>query len=335
MKILGICGEYHAVSWYRIISPIGEYGGDLTFKLDEGGKIVNIGEIKKNIDEHGEDFMKQYDLVIVKYLATREDAMSVMKWKANAPDTILLVDVDDNVFEIPDENYAETIWGEDEQAIFAHMAKEADGIICSTRPLQKYFSGLNPHTYLAPNRVNPDFYKEIKKDEGIKIGWTYARTHKPDIAIIEGALKKIMKKYPDVVVETTGSGIEGTVDIPGITFALYPKWLCEKKWDIALGPLVDNDFNRGKSNIKWLESTLAGSVFVGSDVYPYTNSIVHGKTGFLAKSEADWVKILSMLIEDKQLRKDVQKNAKKVVMKEYNIKRNNPIKSVVKGVLGH
>lgn len=340
LKILGICGEANAVSWYRMINPVGEYGGDLSFKLgrDKEGegasKVVYIGNLKKNVAELGDDFFKAYDAVIVKYIARKEDAQNILYWKSRSPKTKLFLDVDDNVFAIPEGNWVKDTWGESAQAILAHVAQSADGVLCSTQPLADVFRVLNENVYVIPNRIKPSQWKPKRKGKQIKIGWTYSPTHAPDKDVIGNALRVIKNKYPNVVIETTGANLEGTVNVKGTPFLMYPKWLCERRWDIAIAPLEENDFNQCKSNIKWLESTLAGSVFVGSDVYPYSTSIEHGVTGFLATSEQDWVDILSTLIEDKKLRDTVQKNAKKVVLAKYNIDKDNPIKILETGVLG-
>ena len=87
--------------------------------------------------------------------------------------------------------------------------------------------------------------------------------------------------------------------------------------DISVCPLADNQFNRCKSNIKWLESTMSGAAVVASDVYPCAQSIEHGKTGYLAKRTKDWVKCLSDLIENEDKRKQMVKNAQKEVKDNY------------------
>lgn len=340
IKILGICGEYNAVGWYRMMNPVGEYGGDLSFKVgvdkdNEGSeKVLHIGELKKNIAELGDSFFSAYDVVLVKYIARKEDAQSILYWKSKSPNTKVFLDVDDNVFEIPEGNSAKSKWGEQEQSILAFFANECDGITCSTLPLAEYFRELNPNVYVIPNKIKASVWKPLKRDKIIKIGWTYSSTHAPDKEVLGNALKTIKDKYPDVIIETTGSQLEGTENVVGCPFAFYHKWLCERNWDIAIAPLQDNQFNAGKSNIKWLESTMSGAVFVGSNVFPYSESIEHGKTGFLAETEQDWVDILSMLIESKEIRKTVHANAKKVVLKNYNIEVDNPIKALEKEVQG-
>lgn len=337
LRILGISGQYNAVSWYRILNPVGEYGGDLTFKFVDGDNslgIIHTVGLKEAIKEHGDNYFQAYDVVVCKYVATPEDVASILKWRENAPNTKVFLDIDDNVFEIPETSSAHVYWGEDQQALFAYAAHEVDGLICSTQHLADYFSALNDNIYVIPNKINPEQWKQKRKSGPVKIGWTYSSTHMPDIEAIGTALTQIKEKYPDVVIQGTNLYMDGVEPLEGCRFKDLPKYLCDLKWDIAIGPLMDNEFNKGKSNIKWLESTMSGSVFVCSPVKPYSDTIEDGKTGFFATSEKEWVEILSKLIEDKKLRQKVQRNAKKVVMEKYNIKTDNPIKVLERGTQG-
>lgn len=342
MKVLGICGEYNAVSWYRMMNPVWRYGGDLTFKVgtDKDGEyderqVFKSPGLKKAIEEHGDAFFKAYDLVIVKYVATKRDAQSIIAWKKLAPNTKIYMDVDDNVFEIPEGNSAGSKWGEEQQSIYAFLCRIVDGITCSTQPLADYFRMLNKNVYVIPNMVNSERWKfpRVKDNDQVVIGWTYSTTHTPDVPVLGNTFKRLREKYGDKIrIEATGDVVD-TIKVVGCPFAMLPQWMREKNWDISIGALADNEFNKGKSNIKWLEATMNESVFVGSRVYPYANSIKHEKTGFLASTEDEWFDILCRLIDSKQLREEVVKNAREVVLKDYEIKKHNPLSILEAGIL--
>ena len=108
----------------------------------------------------------------------------------------------------------------------------------------------------------------------------------------------------------------------------YPYKLSKTKWDIGICPLIDDEFNRNKSHIKWMEYATYKIPSVASDVYPYREPIdgvkviEHGKTGFLAKTEKDWEKYLTKLIEDEKLREEIGENAFNVVKENWQMKNN-------------
>jgi glycosyltransferase involved in cell wall biosynthesis len=49
------------------------------------------------------------------------------------------------------------------------------------------------------------------------------------------------------------------------------------------------------------------------------STVKHGKTGFIAKNTEEWIKYLSELIEDESLRKEIGKNAREEVDKNWNL----------------
>lgn len=55
--------------------------------------------------------------------------------------------------------------------------------------------------------------------------------------------------------------------IPWCDCNTYPRVVQYQHYDFTIGPLVDNDFNRCKSELRFIEACAAGSVFVGS-VFP-------------------------------------------------------------------
>jgi glycosyltransferase involved in cell wall biosynthesis len=132
------------------------------------------------------------------------------------------------------------------------------------------------------------------------------------------------KKYGDKIrIEVLG-GEDGIFydipyhTIPAVPFTEYPKKLKELGWDIGLAPLSETEFNRGKSNIKWMEGTMAGQAMVVSDMPPYA-MIENGKTGFKAKSKRQWKKALDVLISDKEIRDKMVREARKLILQKYEV----------------
>jgi len=49
----------------------------------------------------------------------------------------------------------------------------------------------------------------------------------------------------------------------------YPRELQLRHMDLLVAPLIDNDFNRCKSNIKWLEFSALGIPMLGQNICTY------------------------------------------------------------------
>jgi glycosyltransferase involved in cell wall biosynthesis len=138
------------------------------------------------------------------------------------------------------------------------------------------------------------------------------------------AIEEIKKEYGDKIsIELFGGNdkifnCEIKVNKP-VPFSEYSKTLQKLNWDISIAPLLDNVFNQSKSNIKWLESSMAGCAFVGSNVYPYKHSVKNGETGFVCRNKNQWKNALRKLIDSKELRKELVANAQKEIKENYNI----------------
>jgi glycosyltransferase involved in cell wall biosynthesis len=100
--------------------------------------------------------------------------------------------------------------------------------------------------------------------------------------------------------------------------------MAETGIDIAIAPLIDTKFNRSKSNIKWLESSMLEIPMVLSDIPPYSECVKNYKTGYLASNKSQWVKYLGWLVESKEKREEIGKAAKKEVLKHWTIDKQLP-----------
>ena len=73
-------------------------------------------------------------------------------------------------------------------------------------------------------------------------------------------------------------------------------------------PLKDNEFNRSKSDLKFIECAGNGAVALASPVV-YANTIQEGKTGFIYRDEREFSNKLNLLIKNKNLRRMVAEKA--------------------------
>jgi glycosyltransferase involved in cell wall biosynthesis len=237
--------------------------------------------------------------------------------------------------------------------------KEADAITVSTEYLKKLYYQYNKNIYVLQNCIDFELYedsfltlREISRQEHkqkgeIWLGWAGSNTHLPDLNVAKDAVIQILREFPQVKLAL--GGWDGTFkdkdgnlvaqqlnpwkDIPAerkiaIPWATemkhYPKMLTN--FDIGIAPLENNDFNRAKSNIKFLEYAACGVPVIASDVEPYGTTITNGETGLLVQSNGsihfDWYKKIKCLILDEQLRLRLAENANKFIKANYDIAKN-------------
>lgn len=238
--------------------------------------------------------------------------------------------------------------------------KESKVVTVTTNYLKKLYSCYNQNITVLPNSLDfEDLYnKEItdlrecrKLDHEyqgkVYIGWAGSNTHLADLRIVVDVVKQILRDFPQTILclggwDGTFKDKDGTIvnpelnpwkDVPEDRKVCVP-WASEMKdyprmlthFDIGLAPLEDSDFNRAKSNIKYLEYSGCKVPTIASAVEPYSSTIENYKTGILCKTKGavfiDWYKAIKKLVLEKDLRDKLAENANNYVKENFDIKKN-------------
>ena len=240
----------------------------------------------------------------------------------------VVYDLDDLLVDIPDEHsHKDDYVGEMLTMLYAIL--DADLVTASSPTLQGYLAELNPNSKLINNYLNDSLWEPGKprtsssKDPCVTIGYMGGQTHQSDLENIKNALLNVFRKYPEVVkYKFWGTrppeellNLEATEYDPlnQEDYAQFASYFSKKECDILIAPLVDNEFNRAKSNIKFLEYSIQGIPGVYSKLPPYEDIIEHGTNGFLAENIHEWETHLETLIEDPVLRNKIGVSALQTV----------------------
>lgn len=240
---------------------------------------------------------------------------------------------DDFIFSIPKVNSAFGAYkpGTEYTRIALEQIKRSDALIVSTPHLKEIYKPFNNRVYCVENAIDNAPWKRPRttspRQGAITIGWMGGGTHNEDHEMIQDAVLEVLDKCPNARF-TYISGCPPPKKYEGVkrlkwTHAFkaidkYPGWIARQGFDIGIAPLVDNEFNRAKSNLRWLEYSAMGIPTVASPLLHFKQSIRHGKTGFLASSHAEWVKILTMLVNEPDVRENVGAAARQSVIKDWN-----------------
>jgi glycosyltransferase involved in cell wall biosynthesis len=106
--------------------------------------------------------------------------------------------------------------------------------------------------------------------------------------------------------------VDGLPEFAGALVAARP--------DVGLAPLLDEPFNRAKSELHWLEYSLAGAATIVSGfdgVGPY-DVVRDGVDGLVAREPGDWERNLRALVASPQLRAELAGRARERVVAEYS-----------------
>ena len=229
------------------------------------------------------------------------------------------------------------------KSIDSFMLK-SDLVTASTEFLAKEYRKVNKNVIVLPNCVDPMDWDEPERNEGkqVRIGMVGSVAYEYDYLELKPLIKKLSKR-DDVKFVLFGLGDKkhreenpkvteafkdeydfwDSIDkeqVPWCPVADYPRKLNEAKLDMMLIPRKDNYFNRCKSNIKFLEAAMCEIPVIAQSFEdgPY-EEIKNGKTGWLIKDNKDWEKTINFLIDNKEIRREIGKNAKEYTLKNFNI----------------
>lgn len=195
--------------------------------------------------------------------------------------------------------------------------------------LADYAKKFNSNIAIIHTSVDTDKFlpREKKPTPVLTIGWIGSHSTFPYLEGLQGVFRELRQKYKFRLL-VVGAG-DHNVNIEGIDI-LNKQWKLEEEvndfqsLDIGVYPLPDNEWTAGKTGFKTIQYMSVGIPSVVSDVGTNRAIVQDGVNAFLAKTEDDWVKKLSRLIEDEELRRRMGLAGRETVVDKYSLQVNAP-----------
>jgi glycosyltransferase involved in cell wall biosynthesis len=229
--------------------------------------------------------------------------------------------------------------------------RNADALMVTTPHLGETYASINDNIYVIENSL--DFKGDrkfvgwdkvsVRKHKGTRIGWIGGRAHFDDLMMVAPVLRETLEIHKDVTLVLINSAIKESCKLLGKEYPFeglsnihyadrsvpinrYAAFMASFGFDIGLAPLVDCNFNRSKSNLRWLEYSALSIPTIATDISHFSQSIEQGKTGFLVKENdlGMWKQYIDALIQLPDLRQEVGRAAYKRVKKDFNVTKNAP-----------
>lgn len=329
-----------AVDWWRIINPATHLKKNTDWEIEIRKGVLSRDDLKfgdPRVDFEWELIGRKFDVVWFSYiengLAFAYALIASKKYGFK-----LVMDVDDNMLDPPPNHPYFQLLGEKEYKEALTIIKEVPYLSTTNSFLKKTYRELREDkpTLVLSNYIDLEVYKAKPhvEDDVITIGWQGGISHHNDLAKTPffDAIKQILKKFKGKVRFEIIGGVEAK-EMKELPFTQkiegnpdFWEWIKiwekqTKYWDIAVCPLEENNYNKGKSPIKTYEAGAAKLPVVVSDVGPY-RYIRDGKTGFKCRTVGDWISALERLIQNKRLREYIGNNLYKEIKKNYTIQKN-------------
>lgn len=208
----------------------------------------------------------------------------------------------------------------------------SDMVLTTGPDIAEAFKPLNANIRICPNSVDVNFWEKLplKPHRGIRMGWFGGDTHYHDWLMISPVLKPFMDAHPDVTLVIMGGKYDGTLKgiDPGriehhnfVDIQAYPYKAAILDLDFSIIPLVDTEFNRCKSHIKWLEMGALQVPCVTSYVRPYAElmDLVDNNGIFVEKNDlGQWYEGMHLLATKNALREDMGRQARLTVERHFD-----------------
>ena len=214
--------------------------------------------------------------------------------------------------------------------VFKEALFVADAVTVTTDILANAYKDYTRNVFVMPNCIDSNLWKplDFKERDEIRLTWFGGFSHYEDWFLLKDILPDIIKDYPQAKLVLMGARFDGTLKgIPEDRIE-YHSWVSNEAYPykaailnptIAVIPLVDNEFNKCKSSIKWVEMASLGVPSVTSNVSPYAEIATEDNGVFVENSYGAWDKGIRMLLDDKILRAKIGGEAQRTVNKKFDI----------------
>lgn len=320
-KIICYKGDRAACWYYRIHLPMIH----LARHNKEKYNITIAGAI-------GKDHIGKYNLAILQRQYKFEVLEPILEMKRTG--TKLIYEIDDDLFHVPEWNPAHEILGARKtQDGIKHFLSQVNAMFVTTEALKKAYEDYCEHIYVLPNSLDYSFLFP-SEDYNTKLPvvcWQGSMTHERDVAIAQKGFEQlaqdkdlIFKMWCGFDRETKNPifDIPGAQTLPLVPFEGFFQMFGQVGVYIGVAPLAANQFNKGKSNLKFLEYTAYNAVTVASNFGPYKDTIEDGITGILVSDNRDWYDKVREVLDDSDLYMSILNNAKQFVTENYDINKN-------------
>lgn len=246
----------------------------------------------------------------------------------------VLMEMDDTYLHAPDVAAGSSGWLEDfdktaednpSYAANRRLSEWVDGIIVSTEPLAELYGELNDNIYICPNSIDVDDweFESQKKDDGVlRIGWGASLSHLIDVPLVKRAFQWAANQ-PNVEVWVFGIG--HGYKFPGAVKRV--PWTNDQaeykanlsRCDVHVCPLYETTFSRYKSDLKALESSMAGGWPIVSSATAYKPW--HDRT-MVCTTPKDWENAIKWVVRHRDEIPALAAKAKEYVLSERTIDKN-------------
>ncbi|PIQ89647.1 MAG: hypothetical protein COV72_02195 [Candidatus Omnitrophica bacterium CG11_big_fil_rev_8_21_14_0_20_42_13] len=202
----------------------------------------------------------------------------------------------------------------------------SDYVIAGNNFLKNYAAQHNKNVTVIPTCIDTGKYapkNSASEKDNIIIGWIGTSFTSIYLDMLKDVFRQLSGSYKNIEFRIVG----GKLDIAGVPLSCK-YWALDsevndlQEFDIGIMPLFDDEWSRGKCAFKIIQYMAVGVPAVASRVGMNSEVIEDGRDGFLVSGKNEWVEKLSLLIGNKNLRRDMGIRAREKALRAYSILAN-------------
>lgn len=197
-------------------------------------------------------------------------------------------------------------------------------VIAGNNYLRDFAIQFNRNTVVIPSSVDTEKYLPVAEKgdkKSVVIGWIGSNTTESFLYSLEKVFVRLSELHENLIFKIVGASLKSA----SLKNMVTKKWNLNEElndlqgFDIGIMPMPDNLWTKGKCGFKAILYMACGLPVVASPVGVNLEIIDNGVDGFFAKDKDEWVKNLSFLIENEDLRRAMGLKGKEKVLKRYSI----------------
>lgn len=240
------------------------------------------------------------DVIIAHLLVGLPSLMTVHQWRRLMPGVRLVYSIDDLFTDMPQKSSLRQGIPADARTYLMRLLEYFDRLVVSTEYLADVYGPYAAETRVVPNRLERDVWMGLRSRRGTgarpRVGWAGGTAHEGDLQLIAEVIAATADEVDWIFMGMCPDNIRPYIREfhPFSDYGSYPARLAALDLDIAVAPLEQIPFNRGKSNLRLLEYGALGIPVVCTDIDPYRNS----PACRVRNRSRDWLEALRERVHD-------------------------------------
>jgi len=212
------------------------------------------------------------------------------------------------------------------------LMQQAGQVWFSTANLAQAYKHIERPRHVVENTLDARIWRDYRQErpligqqDCVRMVYMGTATHDADFDMIMPALDALAQERPDSFELTLISAVRNPPERswlrvlqPDVNARVYPRfvrWFVRQPhWDVGLSPLVDNPFNRCKSDIKFLDYAALGVLPVLSDIAAYNGDAkTHGLAITAENSTEGWLAALTEAVTEIKAHRHTVRRAQEFV----------------------